>query len=488
MLALITAVNLRGIVSSARAFVTPTVVFVVSIASVIVVGLVNGGSHSVPQVDSQTVGTIGILLVLKAFSSGCAALTGVEAIANATPQFRENRIRRAQRAEVALGVLLGAMMLGIAALVERLHIQPQAGVTVLSQLTEGVFGRGAMYYVVQVATIVLLALAANTSFGGLPQLMKVVASDDHLPHRLTRRTRNGVYRNGVLILAGASALLIVVSGGDVNALVPLFAICVFIGFTLAQVGLVRHWSVTRSHGWRRRAALNGFGAVLTAVAAVVLTVMKAGEGSLWVVLVLAILVAAMELLARSYRRTRELDIRTAADTSHPGEHPRHSFAGQGLAVVPVSSPLCCATNDALHAARAFGREVVALHVVVDGDSVREGDTAQEGDTDAGTAREHDDFGSEWRRYHPLDRLVEVRAPDEDSIVDVLTDHIAALASNDDVLVIIPDSASDTRAKLLSSGRADDLERALKRTTHALVTRTRTNVDARRSTSIANVRR
>ncbi|WP_269449446.1 APC family permease [Gordonia sp. 852002-51296_SCH5728562-b] len=414
-------------------------------------------------------------MVLKAFSNGCAALTGVEAIANATPQFRENRIRRAQRAEVALGVLLGAMMLGIAALVERLHIHPQAGVTVLSQLTESVFGRGAMYYVVQIATIVLLALAANTSFGGLPQLMKVVASDDHLPHRLTRRTRNGVYRNGVLILAGASALLIVVSGGDVNALVPLFAICVFIGFTLAQVGLVRHWSVTRSHGWRRRAALNGFGAVLTAVAAVVLTVMKAGEGSLWVILVLALLVAAMELLARSYRRTRELDIRTAADTSHSGEHRRHSFAGQGLAVVPVSSPLCCATNDALHAARAFGREVMALHVVIDGD-------AREGATDGESTRGHDDFAAEWRRFHPLDHLVELRAPDEDSVVDILADHIADLARNDDVLVIIPDTASDARARLLSSGRADDLERTLKRTTPALVTRTRTSVDARHAMS------
>ena len=479
VLALITAVNLRGIVSSARAFITPTVVFVVSIASVIVVGLVSGGNHSAPQVDSQTVGTIGILLVLKAFSNGCAALTGVEAIANATPQFRENRIRRAQRAEVALGVLLGAMMLGIAALVERLHIHPQAGVTVLSQLTESVFGRGAMYYVVQIATIVLLALAANTSFGGLPQLMKVVASDDHLPHRLTRRTRNGVYRNGVLILAGASALLIVVSGGDVNALVPLFAICVFIGFTLAQVGLVRHWSVTRSHGWRRRAALNGFGAVLTAVAAVVLTVMKAGEGSLWVILVLALLVAAMELLARSYRRTRELDIRTAADTSHPGEHRRQSFAGQGLAVVPVSSPLCCATNDALHAARAFGREVMALHVVIDGD-------AREGATDGESTRGHDDFAAEWRRFHPLDHLVELRAPDEDSVVDILADHIADLARNDDVLVIIPDTASDARARLLSSGRTDDLERTLRRTTPALVTRTRTSVDARRAMSSCDV--
>lgn len=180
ILAMITLVNLRGVVSSAKTFIIPTGVFVASILSVIVMGLLRGG-HTAPQPAPEIVGSVGILLLLKAFANGCAALTGVEAIANATPQFRENRIRRAQRAEVALGGLLGVMMLGIAALVERLHIHPQPGVTVLSQLTESVFGRGALYYVVQIATIVLLGLAANTSFGGLPQLMKVVAGDDHLP-------------------------------------------------------------------------------------------------------------------------------------------------------------------------------------------------------------------------------------------------------------------------------------------------------------------
>ncbi|UEA58762.1 APC family permease [Gordonia otitidis] len=453
ILAMITLVNLRGVVSSAKTFIIPTGVFVASILSVIVVGLLRGG-HTAPQPAPEIVGSVGILLLLKAFANGCAALTGVEAIANATPQFRENRIRRAQRAEVALGGLLGVMMLGIAALVERLHIHPQPGVTVLSQLTESVFGRGALYYVVQIATIVLLGLAANTSFGGLPQLMKVVAADDHFPHRLTRRTRTGVYREGVLILAGTAAVLIIASGGDVNALVPLFAICVFIGFTLAQIGLVRHWSTVRSSKWRLRAALNGFGALFSGLAAAVLIVMKADEGSLCVIVVLGVLVIAMEWLARHYRRARDSDVRAAADTSLPTARPRHSFAGQGVAVVPVASALCCATNDALRAARAFGREVRAVHVAVDEDPAVPMTGSWSSVHDA------PQFVSEWRRFHPVDHLTELRAADEDAIVEVLVQHVSCLATTDDVLVVIPDTGSSTRSRLLSSGRADDLERAL----------------------------
>lgn len=468
VLALITAINLRGVVSSAKAFITPTAVFVLSILALIVVGLVRGGHGDAPVTDTHAVGTIGILLILKAFSNGCAALTGVEAIANATPQFRDDRVRRAQRAELALGGLLGVMMLGVAALVERLHIHPRDGVTVLSQLTEGVFGRGAMYFVVQFATIVLLALAANTSFGGLPQLMKVVAADDHLPHRLTRRTRTGVYRDGVLILSASSALLIIVSGGDVNALVPLFAICVFIGFTLAQAGLVRHWWLTRGRRWQARAVVNAFGATLTSIAAVVLTAMKADEGSLYVILVLAVLVTAMAALARHYRRHRESDVRAAITADHLPTRQRHSFAGRGLALVPVASPVCCATNDALRLAHSFGREVRAVHVRVDEPR------ADRDSTDTGTDHsDTTDFADQWRRFHPLEALTELDTADESGIVDVLVEYVCELSSADDVLVIIPDQASMTRTRLLSSGHADDLERALHKRTHALVARTHT---------------
>jgi amino acid transporter len=248
VLAFITAVNLRGIAHSARAFIAPTVVFVGAILTVIAVGLFRDAPAPVSEegpTGAGTVQAVGALLLLKAFANGCAALTGVEAIANAVPSFRQPAVKRAQRAEVALGALLGVMLLGIALLIERFEIRPVEGVTVLAQVTDASLGHGVGFYLVQIATTILLALAANTSFGGLPVLAKLLASDDYLPHVFALRARRQVYRYGVLVLAAVSAVLLVAARGQMNTLVPLFAIGVFVGFTIAQYGMVRHWLADR---------------------------------------------------------------------------------------------------------------------------------------------------------------------------------------------------------------------------------------------------
>jgi amino acid transporter len=245
VLLLVTGVNLRGIAESAWVFMVPTIVFVVSILAVIAVGLFRG--HPVgllvtghASVVASNATCVGVLLLLRAFASGCSALTGVEAIANAVPSFRTPRVKQAQHTEIALGALLGVMLIGLAVLIGRFHLRPVAGVTVLAQLTDVSFGHGFGLYLVQFATMVLLALAANTSFGGLPVLLRLLARDHHLPHVFALRADHQVYRHGVLALAGASALLLMASGGDVNSLVPLFAIGVFVGFTICRVGMVRH--------------------------------------------------------------------------------------------------------------------------------------------------------------------------------------------------------------------------------------------------------
>ncbi|MEU6201828.1 APC family permease [Streptomyces sp. NPDC047061] len=359
VLALITGVNLRGIVESAKAFIVPTVVFVGSIFVLIAVGLfrshpvstATAAGHASVVADNAT--SVGTLLLLKAFASGCAALTGVEAIANAVPSFRAPRVKRAQRAEVALGAVLGLMLIGLSVLIGRFHLQPVEGVTVLAQLADASLGHNWAFYVIQFATMILLALSANTSFGGLPVLLKLLARDNYAPHVFALKADRQVHRHGVLALALVSAALLVFSGGDTNTLVPLFAIGVFVGFTIAQVGMVRHWRLVRGTGWRGKALLNGFGAVLTAVATVVVTAAKFTEGAWLVVVMLPLLVAAFVAVHRAYGRIGErLGL---------GRIPEPPHRERSLVIVPVSS-LSRLTSEALTAASSLGDEVRAVTV------------------------------------------------------------------------------------------------------------------------------
>ncbi|GAA0492345.1 APC family permease [Streptomyces olivaceiscleroticus] len=359
VLALLTAVNLRGIVDSARAFIVPTAVFVLSILALIVVGLFRSvpvsteaaAGHAPVLADNAT--GVGALLLLKAFASGCSALTGVEAIANAVPSFRVPRARRAQRAEVALGAILGAMLIGLGVLISRFGLQPVEGVTVLAQLADAALGHNWAFYLVQFATTMLLALSANTSFGGLPVLLKLLARDNYVPHVFALKADRQVHRHGVLALAGISAALLVFSGGNTNALVPLFAIGVFIGFTLAQTGMVRHWRQVRGPKWRAKAVLNCSGAVLTGSSAVVVTATKFADGAWLVVIALPLLVAAFETVHRAYAAIGErLGL---------GRVPECPHRDRSLVIVPVSG-LSKLTSEALTAAVSLGDEVRAVTV------------------------------------------------------------------------------------------------------------------------------
>lgn len=356
VLTLLTAVNLRGIAESARVFIVPTVVFIGSIFVLIVVGLfrdapVNRVNSASVVSDNAT--SVGVLLLLKAFASGCSALTGVEAIANAVPTFRTPRVKRAQRAEVALGAVLGVMLIGLSVLISRFHLRPVPGVTVLAQLADASLGHNWAFYVVQFATMILLALSANTSFGGLPVLLKLLARDNYLPHVFALKADRQVHRHGVLALAAVSAALLVFSGGDTNTLVPLFAIGVFVGFTVAQVGMVRHWRGERGPGRRGKALLNGFGAVLTGAAAIVVTATKFEEGAWLVVIALPLLVAAFETVHRAYARIGErLGL---------GRVPEAPHRDRSVVIVPVSS-LSRLTSEALTAAASLGDEVRAVTV------------------------------------------------------------------------------------------------------------------------------
>ncbi|MFE2964025.1 APC family permease [Streptomyces sp. NPDC059340] len=411
-LALLTAVNLRGVADSARVLMLPTVLFIVSILGIVVLGLVRGHPVEVVGTDQPVHATeaLSVLLLLKAFSSGCSALTGVEAIANGVPSFREPRVKRAQRTELMLGALLGLMLIGMALLIRRDHVAPRGGVTVLAQLTAGAYGTGWPYYATNLIVTLALAFAANTSFGGLPVLMSLLAKDHRLPHLFGLRTERPVYRWGVVTLALLAAVLLIAVNADTHRMIPLFAIGVFIGFTISQTGLVRHWAGQRPRGWLRRAVLNGVGAVLTAVAGVVLLTTKFLEGAWVVVVAIPMLMLLFDRIQRYYTTVgRELGL---------GEVPPPVHVGDSLVIVPVGE-VSRLTQHALSAARALGHEVVAVAVHADPVKVR-------------ALRES------WDRWNPGVRLDVVDSPQR-SLVEPIVDYVRrAEEGGRQIAVLIPE--------------------------------------------------
>jgi amino acid transporter len=366
-LALLTIINLVGIAESAKVLMTPTVVFIISIFAIIIVGL--SRPHPVATIGSDlgpihATEALGLVLILKAFSAGCSALTGVEAIANAVPTFRAPAVTRAQHTEVALGVLLGAMLLGLAALIRFHQVVPRGDVTLLAQLSADAFGTGWPFYVTNLSVTLALALAANTSFGGLPVLLQLVAKDHRLPHLFSLRAERPVFRYGVTTLGILSALVLLLVDANTHRLLPVFAIGVFIGFTISQTGLVRHWRRERSRGWAAKAALNGSGAVLTAAALVVLFASKFTEGAWLLLLIVPALMLLFDRIERYYRWVGE-----QLGLGRIPPKPVAGVDGPGMVIVPVVTVSRVAER-ALQAAMRLGGEVVPVAVDIDPDATK----------------------------------------------------------------------------------------------------------------------
>lgn len=409
-LVLIAGVNLWGVAESARVFMLPMLLFLAAVFAVIGVGFTRSHPAAVvgTVVPVHTVQALSLLLVLKAFAAGCSALTGIEAIANGVPTFREPRARRAQRTELMLGALLGTMLVGLSILVHRQHVAPRGGVTVLAQLTAGSFGTGWAYYATNIIVTLILALAANTSFGGLPVLMSLLSQDNRLPHLFGLRAERPVYRYGVVALALLAGLLLTAVHAATDRLIPLYAIGVFIGFTISQTGLVRHWYGERPPGWRLRAAVNGTGAILTAVAAVVFVATKFAAGA-WVVVVAV--PALMLLFARIQNYYTlvgiELDLSGAPAAPTPAK---------SLVIVPVGS-ISKLTEHALLAARALADDVVAVSVWPDTEKCTE-------------------FRTAWDRWNPGVRLDTLESPHR-SLVHPMVGYVRkAAAGNRQIAVLI----------------------------------------------------
>ena len=458
VLGLITAANMWGVAESARLFIVPTIIFIVAIAAVIIGGLLR--QHPVVPVAHdlpQTAEAVGLLLLLKAFASGCSALTGVEAIANAVPSFRQPRARRAQHTEMWLGIVLGAMLLGLAVLIRKFHVTPSPSETVLAELTAAALGHNIAFYAVQLITTVLLALAANTSFGGLPVLASLLARDNFLPHLFSLRADRQVHRYGVGVLAVAAAILLVAARGDTQALIPLFAIGVFVGFTLSQAGMVRHWHEQHGDGWARRAAINGLGAVLTAVALAVELISKFTEGAWLVVIVVPLLVLMFSRVHVVYDR-----MGAQLQLGQPQPPPTRRSS---LVVVPVGG-MSRLTVEAISAALSLGDEVIAVHVCY---------------ADADDTEVDAHFRAQWDAWHPDVPLVALRSTRR-SLSPPIVDYLHKTENSDRyhrLVVLIPEVQPNRRwQQILHNQRGFVLNRAIERgTVNVVICRLRFKLSA-----------
>ena len=300
--------NIRGVRESGRIFAVPTYFFIVCFGVMILEGFYRLATGSLPRRPPPAIPASEAFtwfLILRAFSSGCTAMTGTEAISNGIPAFRPPESRNAAITLGWMAVILGTFFVGITLLADRLGIVPVAEETVVSQIARRLHGTGLFYYAIQAATALILVLAANTSFADFPRLSSLLARDRYIPRQFATLGERLVFSNGIMVLGAMAALLLVIFGGETHALIPLYAVGVFISFTLSQSGMVRHWWTDRVRGWRHKLAINGLGALATGVVTVVIAATKFTHGAWIVVLVIPALVATFLAMHRHYEDVAE---------------------------------------------------------------------------------------------------------------------------------------------------------------------------------------
>jgi amino acid transporter len=422
LIALITLANLRGLKESGRLFAAPTYLYIVMISGLVAYGLVRAfvldDIGTVPfnreafEGTRYAGGTLGLFLILKGFSSGAVALTGVEAISDGVPAFRRPESRNAAVTLTWMATILGVLFLGVSVLAKQLHPYPSHDQTVLAQMGLLVFGNGAVFFVLQIATAMILTLAANTAYADFPRLSSIIARDGYLPRQMANRGDRLVFSNGILLLAGAAALLIIAFGGLTNALIPLYAVGVFTSFTLSQAGMVRHHQKERAANWQRHAFMNGIGAAATFVVLIIVAATKFTSGA-WVPIV--VVPAIMMLFKGIHRHYARVDATLA---TVPGERVRP----WNNAVVVLVGRVHRGVLQALQYAKSLNpSHLVAVSVVTD-------------------EEEDERIQQQWREYSidvPLETVFspyrELHKP-----LTRFIDELDARYDNDVVTVVIPE--------------------------------------------------
>jgi amino acid transporter len=355
--------NLRGIRESGRIFAVPTYFFIATTLFLIGLGIwrvLAGDVQPLASLEPSSAApvrdSLSLFLLLTAFSNGCTAMTGVEAVSNGVPAFKPPESKNAAATMLMMAALSITMFLGITLLAQSYHIVPSETETVVSQLARGVFGsRGVLYYAVQASTMLILVLAANTAYADFPRLASILARDRYVPRQFMNQGDRLAFSNGIVGLSILAAILIAVFGGDTHALIPLYMIGVFVSFTLSQAGMVVRWRRLRDPGWRSSAVINAVGALVTGVVLLVVAVTKAHEGA-WIIMLLIPLNVVFFRMTRSHYDgvAKQLSIK---GWKSPG--PRRNTV-----LVPIGG-IYRSVVEALEYARTLSSDVRALYVNID---------------------------------------------------------------------------------------------------------------------------
>ncbi len=359
----IIVMNLRGVRESGKFFAVPTYFAIGALGLMVILGTIQSliGPGAVPVAPPTTAGQdsldgVTLFLILRAFAAGCSAVTGMEVISNGVKAFREPESKNAATTMIWMSAILAVLFMGISWMAYHYGILAKEDETVVSQLARLTFGTGAVYYAVQISTMLLLVLAANSAFAGFPHLSSILARDGYMPHQMASFGDRLVFSNGIFILGFFACLLLVIFHGDTHALIPLYAIGVFVSFTLSQAGMVKRWLVKRGLHWRKKLVVNGIGAITTGVATAIIATTKFVQGA-WIVFLLVALLIMMFRNIRSHYKAVAEQVSLTRDTRPP--RPRRN-----LVIMPIGGVNRSVVR-AVDYARSRGGEIRAILVDVD---------------------------------------------------------------------------------------------------------------------------
>ncbi|WP_459477238.1 APC family permease [Clostridium saccharoperbutylacetonicum] len=366
IIVVLTILNLRGISESSKIFAIPTYIFIFSMIFMIIYGLFKYlvlGIHPEPAyaVPLHATESLSIFLILRAFSSGCSALTGLESVSNSVPNFKEPSTKNAKIVMILLAFLILFIFGGTSILAIFYTAMPiENGPTVISQIATAIFGNGIMYYIIQFSTAIILLMACNTAYTGFPMLMYIVGKDGYAPRQFTIRGKRLSFSFGIGALSLIACILVIIFKADTHSLIPLYAIGVFTSFTLGQFGMVNHWRNEKEKGWIKRAIINGFGAVVSLLTTIIILVEKFTEGAFIVAILIPIIILVQLKIKHHYDRVANGLSISQLNLKNVDLRKKYTH----IVVVPIAS-LNKATIGALQYAQSISNDVIALNISPD---------------------------------------------------------------------------------------------------------------------------